>query len=125
MGILSGLLGNASEVNADKLEKEFKDILIDGEEIELAYKVIRDLFVFTSRRLVLVDKQGLTGKKVEYHTIPYKTITRFAVETSGHFDMDSELKLWLSGTRDPITKEFKKGADIVGVQRALARYILR
>ncbi len=124
MGILNGLLGNASEVNTEKIEKEFKDILVDGEKIERAYKVIRDLFVFTNRRLVLVDKQGLTGKKAEYHTIPYRSITHFSVETSGHFDMDSELTVWISGAREPIRKEFKKGSNIVGVQKALAAYLL-
>jgi hypothetical protein len=87
--------------------------------------LIRDFFVFTNKRLVLVDKQGLTGKKVEYHSIPYKSITHFSVETAGRFDRDAEMKIWISGIREPIEREFKKGTDvIVGVQKALARYIL-
>jgi hypothetical protein len=74
---------------------------------------------------VLVDKQGLTGKKVEYHSIPYKSITHFAVETAGRFDRDAEMKIWISGNPVPIEREFKKSSNlIVGVQKTLAQYIL-
>ena len=125
MGIISGLIGNAAEIDAGKLEKEFEAILVEGEQIERAFRLIRDLFVFTNKRLVLVDKQGATGKKVEYHSIPYKSITHFAVETAGHFELDSELKIWLSGTHTPIERQFKKRANIIGVQQTLARYILK
>jgi hypothetical protein len=125
MGFLDGILGNASEVNVDDIQTEFTPILAGGETVVMAYKVVRDLFVFTNKRLVLVDKQGLTGKKVDYHSLPYKSITHFAVETSGHFDMDAELKLWISGLREPIVKELKKGTDVVGVQKTLAEYVLK
>ena len=124
MGILSGLFGNASEVDTEDLEKEIGQILADTEQIEKAYKVIRDLLVFTGKRLILVDKQGMTGKKVEYHSIPYKSITHFSVETAGRFDMDAELKIWFSGSSEPIAKEFKKDKNIYDVQKALATYVL-
>lgn len=123
--MLSGLFGNASAVNAENITNELGPILVDGEQIDQAFRLVRDLYVFTNRRLILVDKQGLTGSKVEYHSIPYKSITHFAVETAGHFDLDSELKIWLSGTQQPITKEFRKGSNITDVQRTLARYVLR
>jgi hypothetical protein len=125
MGLLDGLLGNASEVSVDEIQSEFLPILAGGESVVMAYKVVRDLFVFTNKRLVLVDKQGLTGKKVDYHSLPYKSITHFAVETSGHFDMDAELKLWISSLREPIVKELKKGTDVVGIQKTLAEYVLK
>jgi hypothetical protein len=67
MGILSGLMGNAKEVDVKNLEKDLDGVIVKGEEVKFAFKVIRDYFVFTTRRLVLVDKQGMTGKKVEYH----------------------------------------------------------
>ncbi|OEF99953.1 cytoplasmic protein [Vulcanibacillus modesticaldus] len=124
MGILSGLLGNASEIDVQKLEREFELILSDDEQIEKAYRIIRDLFVFTNKRLILVDKQGLTGKKVEYHSIPYRSISHFSVETAGHFDLDAELKIWLSKADEPIIKEFKKDKNIYDVQKALASYVL-
>lgn len=125
MGLLSGLLGNASEIDLEKIEKEFELILAETEQIEKAYKIIRDLFVFSNKRLILVDKQGVTGKKVEYHSIPYKSITHFGVETAGHFDLDAELKIWISGTHEPITKEFKKDKNVYDVQKALANYVLK
>jgi len=125
MGLLSGLLGNASAIDAAKLEDEFSRILADGEQIEKAYKVLRDLFVFTNRRLVLVDRQGMTGKKSEYHSLPYKSITHFSVETTGHFDTDAELKIWLSGNHGPIQKNFRNDRNIYDVQKALATYVLR
>jgi hypothetical protein len=122
MGLFDGLLGNASEVDRQQLEREFEAILAEGEQIERAFKLIRDLFVFTNRRLILVDKQGMTGKKAEYHSIPYRAITHFSVETAGHFDADSELKIWLSGSATPIEREFKRGTNIVDVQKTLAQY---
>jgi len=125
MGLLDKVLGNAAEVDVADIQNDFAPILASGETVVMAYKVVRDLFVFTNKRLVLVDKQGLTGKKVDYHTLPYKSITHFAVETSGHFDMDAELKIWVSGSREPLIKELKKGTDVVGVQRTLAEYVLK
>jgi hypothetical protein len=126
MGLLSGLLGNASEVDIEKLEEEFAGILATYESIQSAYKVIRDLFVFTDKRLILVDRQGVTGKKVTYHSIPYKSISQFSVETAGSFDADSELKIWISSNPVPaIEREFKRGTDIVGIQKSLAEFMLK
>lgn len=125
MGLLDGLLGNASKIDPAKIEQEFGRILAPGEVVEHAYKVIRDYFVFTDKRLVLVDKQGLTGSKVEYHSIPYKSIVHFSVETAGSFDMDAELKIWLSGTPSPVQKQFNKHLSIYEVQSVLAGYVLR
>jgi hypothetical protein len=125
MGLLSGLLGNAAEIDTGKLEDEFSRILSKDEQIEKAYKVLRDLFVFTNRRLILVDRQGLTGKKSEYHSVPYRSITHFSVETTGHFDLDAELKIWLTGNPTPIEKNFHNDGNIYDVQKALATYVLR
>jgi hypothetical protein len=124
MGLLDGLLGNATEVNADRIQTEIAPILLEGEVIEPAFKVLRDSYVFTSKRLILVDKQGLTGSKIEYFSLPYKSITRFSIETAGSFDLDSELKIWFSGSHEPIKKQFKKGADVLGIQKLLASRIL-
>ncbi|MGB0733415.1 MAG: PH domain-containing protein [Pontibacterium sp.] len=120
MGLLSGLMGNASDINVEDLAEELAPILIEGEEIELAFQVIRDQYVFTNHRLILIDKQGITGSKREYLTIPYKSIVRFSVETTGTFDMDSELKIWLSGMSEPLEKTFKDSDNIKNVQQALA-----
>lgn len=125
MGILSGLLGHASEIDTEKLESDFEGILGEGEQIEKAYKVIRDLIVFTNLRLVFVDKKGITGKKTAYHSIPYPTISHFIVETAGHFDLDAELYIFVIGVKEPYHKEFKKDKAIFDVQKALATYTLK
>lgn len=125
MGLLDGLLGNASQIDPGKIEQEFARILAPGEKIERAYQVIRDLFVFTDKRLILVDKQGITGSKIEYHSLPYRAITHFSIETGGHFDLDAELKVWVSGTSAPIQKQFNKRLSIYEVQSVLASYVMK
>ncbi|WP_251859750.1 PH domain-containing protein [Clostridium sp. Marseille-Q2269] len=125
MGLFNGLMGNASEVNVADIEKDYEDILADNEKVERAYKLIRDMFIFTNKRLVLVDKQGMTGKKIEYHSIPYKSITHFSIETAGNFDLDAELKIWISGTQLPIEKQFNSSLNIYELQSVLANYVLK
>jgi len=124
MGLLSGLLGNASEVDSDDLDKVLGDCLIDDEEIQKAYKVIRDMFVFTNKRLILIDKQGVTGSKVELLSIPYSKITKFSKESAGHFDLDAELKIWIGSELEPLTKEFKAGDNINDVYKILSQFVL-
>ena len=123
--MLQGLFGNAAEVNIKELEKELVATLIDGETVIKGFRIIRDMFIFTDRRLILIDKQGMSGKKVEYHSILYKSISHFSVESGGTFDMDAELKIYIGGNSVPIQREFKKGTDIVGVQKMLAQFVLK
>jgi len=125
MGLFSAILGNASTVSQDELIKQFGQLLTDGEEIELGFKLIRDTFIFTTKRLILVDKQGLTGNKTEYKSISYKSISRFSVETSGTFDLDAELKIWISSELQPsIKKQFNKSVNVYEVQKILAHHVL-
>jgi Bacterial PH domain len=98
MGLFDGLIGNASRVDPAQAAQEFGRLLARDEQIQVAYLLIRDAFLFTDRRLILVDKQGMTGRKVEYHTIPYRSITHFSVETAGTFDLDAELKIYGSSS---------------------------
>ncbi|MGJ8682776.1 PH domain-containing protein, partial [Paraglaciecola sp.] len=63
MGLLDGLLGNASEINVDEVSEELAPIIGDTESIQQVFKEIRDMYVFTNKRLLLIDKQGLTGRK--------------------------------------------------------------
>ncbi|QKY71737.1 PH domain-containing protein [Lentibacillus sp. CBA3610] len=123
MGIFDGMMGNASEADTKEVEKELNELLSPAENVEHAYKLIRDLMVFTNKRLILVDKQGVTGKKIEYHSIPYKSITHFAVETAGTFDLEAELMIWISGSSEPVQKTFNKQLNIYKVQSVLADYV--
>lgn len=124
MGFLDGLLGNASEVNINEIINEYGKLLGENENIERAYKLIRDMFIFTNKRLILVDKQGITGKKCEYHSIPYKSISHFSIETAGNFDLDAELKIYISGNPVPIQKQFNKSLNIYAIQAILSSYVL-
>ncbi|OCA84444.1 cytoplasmic protein [Bacillus sp. FJAT-27225] len=125
MGFLDGLMGNASEVSLPEVQKEFAKVLAPEEKIEKAYRLVRDMFIFTNRRLILVDKQGITGKKTEYHSIPYRNITHFSIETAGSFDLDAELKIWISGSQLPLQKQFNKSLNIYELQSVLAAYVLK
>ena len=74
----------------------------------------------------MVDKQGLTGSKTEYLSINYKQISRFSVETAGTFDLEAELKIWISSETVPsITKKFNKSVDVYDVQKVLAHHVLK
>lgn len=124
MGLLSGLMGNASEVDNDDLEELLANTLIDGETVQKAYKVIRDMFIFTNKRLILIDKQGVTGSKVEMLSIAYSKITKFSKESAGHFDLDAELKIWVGSDPTPISKDFKAGDNINEVYRIISQFAL-
>lgn len=119
------LFGNAHTIDPSQAASDFGKLLGAGEGVQAAYQLVRDVIMFTDRRLILVDKQGITGKKVEYHSIPYRSITHFAVETAGTFDLDAELKIWVSGNSVPIQKTFTKGVDIYEVQAILTQYVAR
>ncbi len=126
MGLFSAILGNAGAVSNDELNKNFGILLTEGEEIELGFKLIRDTFIFTTKRLILIDKQGLTGSKTEYKSVSYKSITRFSIETAGTFDLDAELKIWVSSELQPsIRKQFNKSVNVYEVQKVLAHHVLK
>jgi hypothetical protein len=126
MGLFSALLGNAGAVNQETLLKDYGKLLIESEEIELGFKLIRDTFIFTNKRLILIEKQGITGSKVEYKSILYKSITRFSVETAGTFDLEAELKIWVSSETNPsVVKQFNKSVNVYDVQSVLAHHVLK
>ncbi|WP_405632368.1 PH domain-containing protein [Pseudoalteromonas sp. Ld20] len=124
MGLFSGLMGNASEVDDADLEKVLTNTLVEGEQVEKAYKVVRDMFIFTNKRLILIDKQGVTGSKIEMISIGYSKITKFSKESAGHFDLDAELKIWVGSDPTPISKDFKSGDNINDVYRIISQYAL-
>ena len=124
MGLFSGLMGNASESDSAKLEKTLSQILVSGENVDSAFSVLRDTLVLTNKRIIFIDKQGVTGKKTEYLSIPYKNVVTFSIESAGTFDLESELKIWVSGRTEPIETTFGRGGDIVKAQQALAKFVL-
>lgn len=123
MGLLSGLLGNAASAEVADVEEKLAHVLAADERVEQAFQLVRDFLIFTNRRFIMVDKQGMTGMKAEYHSIPYRAITHFSVETAGPVDIEADLKIWVSSAPEPIVRTFKRGKTIFEVQRALATHV--
>ena len=112
------------KVDNAKFNDDILPLLISGEEILGAYQDIRDYVVFTDKRIISVNVQGLTGKKKDFTSMPYSKITVFSVETAGTFDLDSELELYFSGV-GKVKFEFKGSADIVKIGQMISQYALR
>ena len=122
MGLLSSMMGSAAGADIEKVTKQVEPFLLDDEKIDSAYKIFRDMIIFTQRRMITVDVQGFTGKKKDFRSFPYKNIQSFSVETAGTFDMDAELKIWVSHSKDPIEFQFKSGDSIFEVQKSLVKH---
>ena len=124
MSIISGSIGNAAETSIEDVKNDYGKLLGRNEDVIQAYQWVRDLLIFTDFRLIMVDIQGATGKKVDYHSIPYRSIRHFAVESTGHFDLEAELKIWVSGLgAEPLTYTFSRDADVYKVQALLAECV--
>jgi len=124
MGLFRGLLGHASEVDITSVMPDVQHLLVQGEEVHYAYKLVRDLIIFTNLRLFTIDKQGLTGKKKSILSLSYDRISHFTMEGAGHFDLDAEIDIWISGKQEPIRFEFRKGGHVQDVFRILSHYTL-
>ncbi len=98
-------------------------LLLSDERIIGVYKGIRDYVVFTDKRVIAVNVQGLTGKKQDFTSLPYKKISVFSVETSGVLDLDSELELYFSGV-GKVRFEFTGTSDIVQIGKIISEYAL-
>lgn len=101
---------------------DIHDLLISGETAQIAYKTIRDVAVITNKRLIIADRQGLTGKKVEIYTIPFKSIIMYSSENGGTFDMNAELEFWTKAGRFKLN--LNKKVDIRKLDKLIAEYIL-
>ncbi len=99
------------------------DLLVPNEGVVCAFRGIRDGVVFTDKRIIAVNVQGLTGKKKDYTSLPYSKITAFSVETAGTFDLDAELDLWFSGL-GKVHFEFRGKTNIQEISQIIARYAL-
>lgn len=125
MGLLDGLLGNASEVDVGSVEEALATSLIDGEAVLHAYRLLRDMIVVTPHRLIFIDKQGLAGRKQQIDSIPFASIVRFSKENKGRLDRDAELKLWVRGESTPIEYQFRGNKSEDDIYRVVAERVLR
>lgn len=108
--------------NSEYAEK-ITALLVDNEEIIDSYKSMRDGVVFTSKRIIAVNVQGLTGSKKDFTSIPYKNIVAYSVETSGTFDLDSELEIYLSSV-GKIKFEFTGKTSMVEISKYISKHLL-
>lgn len=99
-------------------------IFIDGEAILSSYQSIRDGVVFTNKRIIAINVQGLTGKKKDFTSIPYSKIQTYSVESAGVFDLDSELDIWISGV-GKIRFEFTSSANVSEICRSISEFVLK
>ena len=119
----NGAFVKLKKVKNDVIEGSISPLLIPGEQIIGAYKGIRDYVAFTTKRVISVNVQGITGKKQDYTSMPYSKITVFSVETAGTLDLDSELEMYFSGV-GKVKFEFSGASDIVQIGRTIGEYVL-
>lgn len=101
-----------------------EDMLVDGEEVLQTYTVIRDKVIFTNKRVIAINVQGLTGAKKDFSSLPYSKIQAFSVETAGTLDVDAELDLWFSSLGKVRFNFYKNSADAREINRIISEYVL-
>lgn len=111
-------------VNNNEADALFTQLLIEGEDILMSFRGIRDMVVFTSKRIIALNIQGLSGKKKDFTSLPYTKIQTFSVETAGTFDRDAELDLWFSGL-GKAKFEFAGNVDVAYLSKLIGHYVLR
>lgn len=110
-------------VDPASFQSQLQPLFVEGESIIAAFQSIRDYVVFTNKRIIAVNVQGITGKKKDYSSLPYSKIQAYSVETAGVFDIDSELELWFSGL-GKVKLEFVSQADVAGIFRTISGFVL-
>jgi hypothetical protein len=107
----------------DEYAAKVQSLLVDGETILASYKSFRDGVVFTSKRVIAVNVQGITGSKKDYTSLPYKSVVAYSVETAGTFDLDSELEMYFSAV-GKVKFEFTGSTNIVQISNFISEAIL-
>ena len=117
---------NLKPINVSDVRSEVNGLLIDGEDIVAAFKTVRDQMVFTNKRIIAIDVQGLSGKRKSYASMPYSKVQFFSIQTPGFLEIfpDSELEIMFSNGFTA-TFEFKGNVDIGKVGRLISEYTLR
>lgn len=126
--ISSGILGDSNLINlkempVSKIRPEVRDLLVEGEDVVQSFQTVRDQVIFTNKRVIAVNVQGITGKKTSYFSYPFSKVQYFGVETAGVMDIDSELVIIFSdGNR--LQFDFKSKVDVKGICSMISKYVL-
>ncbi len=118
-----GLFTRLKPSDPKAIAAELKPILVEGESVRLSFKGIRDSVVFTNKRVITVNVQGVTGKKRDFTSLPYSKIQAWSIETAGQLDLDAELDLWFAGL-GKVGFAFKGEVDVHTIGRLIGRYAL-
>lgn len=113
-----------SQTSNDTYDKLIQPLLASSEQVISTYKGIRDGIVFTNKRIIAINIQGITGKKKDFTSIPYSKIQTFSVESAGVFDLDSELDIWLSGV-GKVRFEFTGSSNVSEICKSISEFVLR
>lgn len=119
----NGIIQKLTKVENDKYYEKIHSFLVDGEEVVLTFKSIRDGVVFTNKRIITINIQGITGKKTDYSSLPYSKIQAFSVETAGIGDWDSELEIYFSGL-GKVKLEFNPKVDVLEICELISTAVL-
>lgn len=98
-------------------------LYVAGEETVAVFKAVRDGIVFTNKRIIAINVQGMTGKKKDFTSMPYSKVQAYSVETAGTFDIDAELVLWFSGL-GKVKFDFIAGADVAKICKMISEHVL-
>jgi hypothetical protein len=109
-------------VSETPIPADIEPMLVAGEQAVAAYKTVRDSAVFTNKRLIVRDAQGITGKKVELYSLPYSSVNMWSSENAGTLDFNAELELWTRAGHIKI--KVGKGVDIRKLDMLVARAVL-
>jgi hypothetical protein len=110
-------------VSPSNFQSMVEPLFVEGEQIIAAFQSIRDGVVFTNKRIIAINVQGITGTKKDFTSMPYSKIQVFSVESAGVLDWDSELELWFSGL-GKVKFEFVSRADVAAICRMISKYVL-
>ncbi|MBE7093374.1 MAG: PH domain-containing protein [Clostridiales bacterium] len=119
-----GLFARLKKVADNAFGNMISDFLIAGETIVGTYQGVRDGVVFTNKRIIAINVQGLTGKKKDFTSIPYSKITTFSLETAGVFDLDAELEIYMSAV-GKVKFNFTGNTDVKEICRFISQYALQ
>ena len=119
----NGVFFKLKKIDSKKIEKNIRQLLLREEKIISTYQSVRDYIVFTDKRIIAVNVQGVVGKKIDYTSIPYTKITTFSVETAGVIDLDSEMEIYFAGL-GTMRFEFVGKCDILKIGQIISTYIL-
>jgi hypothetical protein len=116
---------NLTPINLSSIHNEVAGLMVNGEQPMMAFKTIRDQLVFTNKRIISIDVQGITGKRRSFTSLPYSKVQFFSIQTPGFMELVPDSELFLHFTNGfEATFEFRGNVDIGLIGRIISEYVL-